>query len=140
MIFFCALPNEVTDEIVEDKEHEDFLFDHDRRLATEHFHAQRGFDVSESQFDHPALEEQLSQSIGGISRWVQQGRDQGDALGAEATLGDAEAQDAHLQSVGQGVEFFEGHVFCALEGFEPEKEGIIFAKTFSLAKVDRAYG
>lgn len=137
-IFFRALPNEMSDKVMKDEEHEDFFFDHFWGFTGEHLHSERGFDVSEAQFDDPTLEKQLGEFFHWIGDGIQQGGHQGNILSAETRLGDAEAQDSNWESFRQGMEFIQGHLSGALDGSEPAKESVIFSEPLPSAEINGA--
>src|SRR3989344_7321601 len=55
------LRHEQADQVVSEQVHPQFLLDHRRRLATEHFHAEGGLDVAQVQLHVPAAPVQLGQ-------------------------------------------------------------------------------
>ncbi len=71
-------------QVVGDDVHEQFPVDHFRGFAAQDVHAQRGFDVAQAQFAHPAHAVEPGEVFGGELRFIEQGSDDHDGAGAES--------------------------------------------------------
>ena len=111
------------DEVVGDKVHPQFSFDHGRREAAQHVHVEVDFDFAEVKFDAPSPEVEIGE-VGGGDRGVEQCGDKCYALGAESLVGDCVAHDAHGDALGQEREFLLGHRRGALSRAFPGHDDI----------------
>ena len=61
----CCLLHHGADEVVGDKMHAQFPFDHGRREAAQHVHVEVNFDFAEMEFDAPSPEVEIGEISGG---------------------------------------------------------------------------
>lgn len=86
---FCCLNHEITNTVIGDQVHHDFLAYHVGCFATQNIHAHRRFYIPKEQLNIPALEIKIGQIIGCIGLCIQQCGDDIEALGSESGLTNA---------------------------------------------------
>ncbi len=125
-----GLEKQGTDEVVGDEVHGQLAPDHGGALAAQSVHAHGGLDVSEVEFDLPALTEELGERLGWETLGIEECGDEADVTGAEARDGNSEAELAQAQLARQALEEVFGQGGSGLRGSLPDDEMVVASEAF----------
>ena len=114
----CGLLHHASDEVVGNKVHPQFAFDHVRGAASQDIHLEMGFDLAEVEFDAPAPPVKSGKILGGDG-CIGEGCNECHALGSKPLVGNAVADNADIEALGQCSELFLCHFWSALSGSFP---------------------
>ncbi len=123
-----GLLHEAADEVVSDKMHAEFAFDHVRGFAAQDVHVEVDFNLAKMEFDAPAAEVEIGEVCGGEGG-IEQGGDESDALRTKALVGHGVADGAHGDAFGQEVKFIRSHAWWPLSRTFPS-DGDIEVRVF----------
>src|SRR5690606_23480921 len=98
----CCLNHEITNTVIGDQVHHDFLAYHIGCFATQNIHAHSRFYIPKEQLNIPALEIKIGQVVGCISLCIQQCGDDIEALSSESGLINADFYLPQNQGFWQG--------------------------------------
>ena len=114
----CGLLHHASDEVVGNKVHPQFAFDHVRGAASQDIHLEMGFDLAEVEFEAPAPPVKSGKILGGNGS-ICDGCNECHALGSKPLVSNAVADNADIEALGQRGELFLCHFWSALSGSFP---------------------
>jgi len=114
----CCFLHDAADEVVGDKMHAQFPFNHGWSQAPQHIHVEMDFYLAEMEFDIPPSEVESDEIRGGNGGIKDCGHER-DASGAKSALGDGVANDAHGDTFRQQSKLFGRLRGSALRGAFP---------------------